>query len=258
MKFFFLFVGSLFYNNWVDAQRVESKNLLDHIGDTVTISGKIYSGAFLVNVKTKPTFLNLGDTNPSHRLMIRIEPEDRDKFPFPPEIYFLNKQVSVTGVVNNYKGTALIKVAQPGMITTERSITADNPPVLAAIIKGTVFPVSSSVEIKKVNENKPVEKKIVEKKLPDTLLQAAWMNKFANKNVEQITKNLRVVEKEISLRISPNDKAPVIAVLNPGIVISVLDKSRKWSHIIVRTVDGSNSVFGFVKNKSLRHLKRLQ
>jgi hypothetical protein len=247
MRFFLLVVVVLVLYKSSDAQKVESKNLLDRVGDTVTISGKIYSGAFLINVKTKPTFLNLGDTNPNHRLMIRIEPEDRDKFPSPPEAYYLNKEISVTGVVNNYKGIPLIKVSQPEMIKSESNVVITPSTAPVATTGQPTTPVAQ-----------PAEKKAdVEKKLPDTLLQTKWVNKVASKNIEQINKNLSVVKKEIPLRISPNDKAPVIALLNPGIVVSVLDKLRKWSHIVVRTVDGSNSVFGFIKNRSLRHLKKL-
>lgn len=250
MRFFLLVVIAL-QATLCMSQKSDS-TFLKHVGETVTISGTIYSGAFLTNVKTKPTFFNLGDTNPNHRLMIRIEPEDRDKFPSPPEVYFLNKQVSVTGVVNNYKGTALIKVSQPEMMKTGDA-SVITPPAKVDVVKNTPPVVQLPAVPPKAEANKPSEKK-----LPDTIMQSAWVNGVANKTAEQIKKNMRVVVKEIPLHVSPGNEAPVIALLNPGIVISVLDKSRKWSHIIVRTVDGSNSVLGFIKNKSLRHLKRLQ
>lgn len=242
MKNLLLFILIVTNATIAAAQKKVFDDPLNHVGDTVTISGKVYGGAFLKNVKTQPTFLNVGDTNPTHRLMIRIEPEDRSKFAAPPESYFINKQVSVSGVVQNYKGTALISVADPASIQTE----APAPAMNAGINANPVF-----------NNNVAKTAPVASRKVPDTLLQTKWVQNVASAVVEQATKNLRVVQKEIPLHISPNDESPVIAALNPGIVVSVLSRSRKWSQIVVRAADGSNSVFGFIRNKKLKQTKRL-
>src|SRR5688572_23834205 len=100
----FLFVLAALFTSAIFSQNT-APNPMEQVGENVTISGTIYSGKFLVNVKTKPTFLNLYDSSANHRLMIRIDSGDRGKFSIPPEEQYLNKDLSITGKVENYKGT---------------------------------------------------------------------------------------------------------------------------------------------------------
>jgi hypothetical protein len=51
--------------------------------------------------------------------LLRIDSIDRAKFPEAPEKYFLNKKVSVTGVITDYKGVSLIKLSDNSMITID-------------------------------------------------------------------------------------------------------------------------------------------
>src|SRR4051812_29885959 len=111
-----LFSLAVLFGGHISAQTSTPVNPLENVGSTVTISGRIYSGLYLVHVKTKPTFLNVYDSSPSHRLMIRIDSADRGKFTVPPEEQYLNKNISITGRVENYKGTPLIKIDNPSMI----------------------------------------------------------------------------------------------------------------------------------------------
>lgn len=101
-------------------------NPVQHIGDTITIKGRIYAGYYLVHVKTKPTFLNIYDSSPTHYMMLRIDSSDRDKFPEPPEKYFLNKNVSVTGLVTDYKGVPLLKISDSSTIMMLENDSAYN------------------------------------------------------------------------------------------------------------------------------------
>ncbi len=85
-------------------------------GDTVTITGRIYAGNYLKNVITKPTFLNVYDSSPLHMLMIRIDSADRKNFPEDPEKYYLNKKVSIKGVLGDYKGITTMTLMSPSLV----------------------------------------------------------------------------------------------------------------------------------------------
>ncbi|HEX8461027.1 MAG TPA: hypothetical protein VF623_06340 [Segetibacter sp.] len=245
-----LFIIVLLTLGKAHAQKVIPLNPLEHVGDTVTISGRIYAGYYLVHVNTKPTFLNLFDSLPNHRLMLRIDSIDRGKFEVAPEKYFLNQKVSVTGVVANYKGTALIKISDPSMIVSNEKIE----------VIDTAFHQNTSVSNKPVST---IDSKFTDssKLLPatpvaDTILQTQWIDKVAGKSYPQTLTDVRIVDKEIPLRVNPASDAPVIAELQPGISISRLHKSKRWSYITVRKPDGTGGVYGFIKTRTYKKLKK--
>jgi hypothetical protein len=202
---------------------LDSSVLAVHKGDSVTITGKVFGGAYLKNVLTKPTFLNVGDSlNPKARLIIRIEPEDRDKFSAPPEVLFKNKNISVSGVLNDYKGNSLISVKEPDMIKVDTQFVSTNNPQTGA----------SNANLLKTH---------------DTLFQYMPI-----KRNDEKSKNVR---SQLVLRASPQSKAPVIAVLDPGTVIVVPYLTRKWTYVYVKTENGASKIFGFIKTKALKRLK---
>ncbi|MDQ6814146.1 MAG: hypothetical protein M3040_10435 [Bacteroidota bacterium] len=247
MKKLILFISIIncFYS--VHSQkRPITENFLNNVGDSVVVKGKIYGGAYLIHVKTKPTFLNLGDTSPNHRLIIRIEPEDRDKFPAAPEKYYLNKVVQVTGKLQEYKGTPMIQLSEPGMIKTA---TIDTTPGSADNFT-SIGPLNTSLATPSVS---PATRLLV----PDSILQTNWIKSVTEKAIEEKKKNLRIVQKTIDLRTAPFKNAPLIAQLQPGMQISILYTSNKWSYVSIGSVDGFNNVNGFIKHKKFRHLKRV-
>jgi hypothetical protein len=216
-----LMVFNVFSQNIIS---LDSSALAAHKGDSVTITGKVFGGAYLKNVTTKPTLLNLGDsTNPKARLILRIEPEDRDKFSAAPEVLFKNKNITVTGVLNEYKGSALMSVSDPGMIKIDSSVNTAN----------NLF--------KNAGSNTAITKG------HDTLFQFTPIRRDDEKS-----KNVR---SQLVLRASPQSKAPVIAVLDPGTVIVVPYLTRKWTYVYVKTENGSSKIFGFIKTKALKRLK---
>jgi len=268
MKKGLLLIAVLFIIGRGYGQKVVTGNPLDYVGDTVTISGKVYGGAFLKNVKTKPTLLNLGDSIPNHRLIIRIDTADRDKFPSTPETYYLQKKISVTGVVENYKGTGLIKVSDPSAITMEQPVPdssayTTNPIFNNQVVQGETETAKTETEpanaasetIKRIHAEDAKRRAATVR--ADSLLQSAWIKSVEDKtSYEEGQKNTRVVKKKIPLSISPANSSPVIADLKPGIVLTILLKSNKWSYISVRNTDGTSTVFGFIKNRRLKYLKK--
>ena len=257
MKKIVFFIPFVFFIIFVSAQqKTLTENFLNNVGDTVIVSGRIYNGAFLTHVKTKPTFLNLGDTSPKHRLIIRIEPEDRAKFPSPPETFFLNKVVVVTGKLQEYKGSPLIQISEPAMIkTTEEMVDSLRRPTnnYTAV---AVLNTSNNTAINLVNP--PPITSSLRLIVPDSVLQTTWIKSVAEKAVEDKKKNVRLVQREMELRTAPFREAPLIAQLQPGMLVSILYTSKKWSYISIGSIDGFNNVNGFIKNKRFRHLKKVQ
>lgn len=241
----------LCFNSVFSQQKPLTENFLSNVGDTVVVLGRIYGGAFLVHVKTKPTFLNLGDTNPSHRLMIRIEPEDRGKFPSPPEIFFLNKVVQVTGRLQEYKGAALIQVSEPGMIKTDFSPSTANESDTGTKNGAAGIAVAATTNF---SRQITASLRLI---VPDSILQTTWIKSVAEKAAEEKKRNVHVVQKRIDLRTAPVADAPLIAELKPGLLVSILYTSRKWSYVSIASVDGYNNVNGFIKHKRFKHLRKL-
>lgn len=106
---------------------VTANGIVEKSGDTVTVTGRIYAGDFLVHVNTKPTFLKVFDSSPLHMLMLRIDSNDRKKFPIEPEKYYKDKMVSIRGVVSDYKGISLIKVVDPSMVSVDMNDHGPEP-----------------------------------------------------------------------------------------------------------------------------------
>ena len=220
------------------SQSAPAANGLNHVGDTVTISGRIYAGYYLVHVKTKPTFLNVYDSSPSHRLMLRA------KFSSPPEVYFLNKNISITGQVENYKGTPLIRVSEPAMI---KQIKEEKDTTLQKNI------VTANRYIPAASSNPPA----AQNNIPDTALQSKWINTVTAQSQQPVVNDVRIVMKEMPLRVNPTNDAPVIADLQPGIAVSILSTSNRWSYVSIKKPNGSGAVYGFIKKRMHKFLRKL-
>lgn len=243
MKIFIAFLFSLI-GRAVFAQ--PAPNPAEKVGEVVTLSGRVYSANYLVHVKTKPTFLNVYDSSPSHRLMLRIDSIDRAKFSSPPESYFLNRNVTVRGRVENYKGTPLIRITDPSMMEIDKQE------------RDTVWQKSPVVNNKYVS-NAPIYQAGPQSALrSDTALQSKWVSDVSKQNQEMEFTDIRMVMKEIPLRVNPSNDAPLVANLQPGISVSILSTSKKWSYVAIKKPNGSGAIYGFIKKRMHKYLKEVK
>ena len=97
--------------------KIASKDAAKHIGDTVTISDKIYSTKLIEN--TNMILLDMGGSHPDQLLTIVIKGEDRSKFNNKPEEYYKGRNVRVTGIIINYNGNPEIIVSSPADLKVE-------------------------------------------------------------------------------------------------------------------------------------------
>jgi hypothetical protein len=90
---------------------VAVKNASRHIGQTVKICDKVFSGKLI-----KPsnlTLLDIGGDGPAQGLTIMIPGAARAKFKGKPEIDYTGKDVIVTGKLATYKGKPEIVITNP-------------------------------------------------------------------------------------------------------------------------------------------------
>ncbi len=97
----------------------------EHIGEKVTVEGKVVSAHFARRKTGGPTFLNLGHDYPDpNRFVVVIWADDREKFPQPPGALYRGKAIRVTGRIQTYDGVPQIEVSSP------ESIEVVSPPAL--------------------------------------------------------------------------------------------------------------------------------
>jgi len=87
-----------------------------HIGQQVTVCGKVFGGKFLDKSNGTPTLLNIGAAYPDSPFTVVIFGSDRAQFSYKPEEYLDGKTICVKGKVKEYKGKAEIVVSNPDQI----------------------------------------------------------------------------------------------------------------------------------------------
>lgn len=98
----FLFIAAVIT---ADAQQtIDIKDVSKHVGDSVTVCAKIFSGKFLDKANNQPTFLNVGGEYPRQLLTIVIWGSVRKLFQYKPEEKLKNKNVCVSGRVELFNG----------------------------------------------------------------------------------------------------------------------------------------------------------
>jgi len=104
MKKILIAIASLFFVSAVQAQKeISIDSLSQHVGDSVTVCTKIYGGIYLDRSKGAPTLLNAGGAYPNAPLTILIWGDAREKFKNPPEVFYKDKDVCITGKIILYK-----------------------------------------------------------------------------------------------------------------------------------------------------------
>ena len=75
----------------------------NHIGDSVKLRGKIYSGKYLESAKDTPTFLDVGGKYPNAKLTLVILGDVRKQFKNAPETFYAGKEEWITGRIELFK-----------------------------------------------------------------------------------------------------------------------------------------------------------
>lgn len=114
LKAIYLTLPALLLSVFVSAQnKITIEEASKHIGEVVTICDKIYEGKFVNDSKKQQTMLELGSHFPKHNLTILINFNDRKNFTEKPEVYYVDKDICLTGKVIEVKGKPNIVVSKP-------------------------------------------------------------------------------------------------------------------------------------------------
>ncbi|MEO7309892.1 MAG: hypothetical protein ABIX01_05820 [Chitinophagaceae bacterium] len=101
-----------------DAQtKITPDDAAKHIGDSVSVCGKVFGGKWLEQSKGQPTLLNMGAAFPNSPFTVVLFPAARQMFKEAPEVFYTNKEVCVLGTIKDYKGKPQIEVTNPDQIS---------------------------------------------------------------------------------------------------------------------------------------------
>jgi hypothetical protein len=84
---------------------IEAREAGDHVGETLTVCGKVASTNWVYAEPGHPTWLNFGLAYPNQRFNALIWGEQRREWPLSgkPEVVYLDKIVCVHGLIQMYK-----------------------------------------------------------------------------------------------------------------------------------------------------------
>lgn len=100
------------------ADEIPSAQAKDHVGETAAVCGLVADARYLEG-GSKPTFLNFDKPYPQHTFTAFIAGENRARFGTPEKDY-LNKNVCVTGKIQNYNGKPEIVLTDPQQIKLQK------------------------------------------------------------------------------------------------------------------------------------------
>lgn len=93
------------------------KDAYNHIGEDVTLEGKIVDSYQAAESTGSPTFLDMGASYPDdNRVTIVVWEEDLYNFDGDPETMYMNETVEVTGTLTTYDGVAQIEIESQDQI----------------------------------------------------------------------------------------------------------------------------------------------
>jgi DNA/RNA endonuclease YhcR with UshA esterase domain len=92
-----------------------------HVGETLTVCGKVFGGRFLENSNGSPTLINMGADYPDNPFTLVIYGSDRGSFSYRPEIWLPGKTICVTGLIKLFKGKPEIVVTKESQIRVKEN-----------------------------------------------------------------------------------------------------------------------------------------
>ena len=106
----------------VNQTTVKLEDILNHVGDSVSVCGKIISGRYLQGNDKRPTLLNVGAPYPNQLLTVVIYGADRQNFEEAPENFYKEKEVCISGVVELYNNKPQIVVRNKNQLIIKEEL----------------------------------------------------------------------------------------------------------------------------------------
>lgn len=119
MKRFLSLAFVLLFSVVAAAQKeIKPEEVAQHVGDSVSVTGKVYGGRYFPNSEGAPTLLNIGAAYPNQLYTVVILGAARKEFAGVPERDLLDKNIRVSGKVELYKGKPQVLVHRLSQLTT--------------------------------------------------------------------------------------------------------------------------------------------
>jgi DNA/RNA endonuclease YhcR with UshA esterase domain len=106
-------------SNVFAADTITPEDASKYVGKQATVCGKVASTHYSTRSRRQPTFININRPYPNQIFTALIWGADRIKFQNAPENYYRNKNICVSGLVEQYKGTPEIIVRNPNQISEQ-------------------------------------------------------------------------------------------------------------------------------------------
>jgi hypothetical protein len=106
-------------NVYAQTKKITAAEAKDHVGDRMTVCGKVASTHYAKSSKVEPTFLNLDEPYPREVFTILIWGSDREKFG-APEIEYKSLKICVTGKITTHRGVPEIVASDRGRIEVQK------------------------------------------------------------------------------------------------------------------------------------------
>ena len=98
--------------------KINLEDVSKHIGDSVTVCGKVADMRYFENSKNKPTLINMGAKHPNSLLTLVIWEDARALFTTKVED-LLEKEICITGRIILYKEKPEIIIEKPEQIVIQ-------------------------------------------------------------------------------------------------------------------------------------------
>lgn len=92
----------------------QADSLWKHVGQRIEIASYIFNTEYFPDYDV--TLLSVGDRSPNQVLTLIIRGDDRNNFKSPPEIYYRNRDVKISGVLQSNNGKLEIPIKSPSQI----------------------------------------------------------------------------------------------------------------------------------------------
>ena len=104
---------------------IKLEDVSRHIGDSVQVCGKIYSGRWLRASDGRPTLLNMGALYPKQLLTVVVWGKDRIRFTYEPELELVEREVCLTGKIQLHNGKPQLVLYRPEQVTIQDEALTD-------------------------------------------------------------------------------------------------------------------------------------
>lgn len=99
--------------------RINAFDAAEYIGTVAEVCGRVASAEYVTQVGGDPTFINLERPHPDQPFTAVIWGDDRHKWQTLPEQHYRNKEICVTGRIDEHEGTPQIRVTSPEQISVQ-------------------------------------------------------------------------------------------------------------------------------------------